>query len=176
VWLSFWLFSPKNVRTTSEKEPPMSRRIHLSLVGLAIALIALPVFRHGLLGWHWLPNTPYTFFVGVAILVAGCIFAIWARHYLGANWSGTVTVKREHELILNGPYAFARHPIYTGFIMGIAGSAIALGELGGVLAVFIFTIAYLRKIGIEEKWLIAQFGQTYEDYRKDVKALIPFVL
>jgi len=79
VWLSFWLFFSRNVRSTSGKESPMSRRIHLSLVGLSIALIALSVFRRGLLGWHWLPTTLYTFFVGVAILVSGCIFAIWAR-------------------------------------------------------------------------------------------------
>ncbi len=176
VWLSFWLFSSRNVRSTSERESPMSRRIHLSLVGLAIALIALPFFRRGLLGWHWLPTTPSTFFFGVVLLVAGCIFAIWARRYLGINWSGTITVKEEHELVRNGPYSFARHPIYTGFIMGIAGTAIALGELRGILAVFLFIIAYLRKIRIEEKSLIAHFGQAYKDYRKDVRALIPFIL
>ena len=175
VWLGFWIFFSRNVRPTSEREPPMSRCIHLSLVGLAIALITLPVFRRGPLGWHWLPTTPSSFFVGVAILVSGCIFAIWARRYLGTNWSGTITVKKEHELVRNGPYSFARHPIYTGFIMGIAGSAIALGELRGILAVFLFIVAYLRKIRIEEKWLIAHFGQAYKDYRKDVRALIPFI-
>jgi len=176
VWLSFWIFSSRDVGTTSEREPPMSRRIHLSLVGAAIALIALPVFRRGLLGWHWLPATAFVFFIGAAILVAGCIFAIWARRYLGTNWSGTISVKEEHELVRNGPYAFARHPIYTGFIMGIAGTAIALGELRGILAFLLFLVAYLRKIRIEEKWLIAHFGQSYEDYRKDVRALIPFIL
>jgi protein-S-isoprenylcysteine O-methyltransferase Ste14 len=154
----------------------MSRRIHLALVGAAFALIALPVFRRGLFGWHWLPSTPYAFFVGVAILVAGFVFAVWARSYLGSNWSGMITVKEEHELVQNGPYSLARHPIYTGFIMGMAGSAIALGELRGILAVLLFIDAYLRKIRIEEKWLIAHFGQAYEDYRKDVRALIPFIL
>jgi len=154
----------------------MSRCIHLALVGAAFALIALPVFRRGLFGWHWLPSTPPAFFVGVAILVAGFVFAVWARSYLGSNWSGTITVKEEHELVRNGPYSFARHPIYTGFIMGMAGSAIALGELRGILAVVLFVAAYLRKIRIEEKWLIAHFGQAYEDYCKDVRALIPFIL
>ena len=176
VWWSFWLFSSRNVRSTSERESLMSRCIHLTLVVVAFALIALPVFRRGLLGNHWLPRTPSVFFVGVAILVAGFVLAVWARRYLGTNWSGTITVKEEHELVRNGPYSFARHPIYTGFIMGMAGTAIALGELRGILAVLLFIAACLRKIRIEEKWLIAHFGQAYEDYRKDVRALIPFIL
>ena len=174
-WLSVWFFFVRNVRATSERETPTSRWIHLLLVGAAVALIALPVFRRGFLGWHWLPTTPFVYFVGVAILMAGCIFAIWARRYLGTNWSGTITVKEGHELVRNGPYSFTRHPIYTGFIMGIAGSAIALGELRGILAVILFIAAYLRKIRIEEKRLLAHFGQDYEDYRRDVRALIPFV-
>ena len=176
VWWSFWIFSSRNVRATSQRESQRSRRIHLALVGIAFALIALPVFRRGLLGRHWLPSTPSAFFVGVTILLGGFVFAVWARSYLGSNWSGTITVKEEHELVRNGPYSIARHPIYTGFIMGMVGSAIALGELRGVLAVFLFVAAYLRKIWIEEKWLIGHFGQAYEDYCKDVRALIPFVL
>jgi protein-S-isoprenylcysteine O-methyltransferase Ste14 len=176
VWWSFWLFSSRNVRSTSDREPPISRRIHLALVGVAFALIALPFFRWGFLGWHWLPSTPSVFFVGVAILIAGFVFAVWARIYLGSNWSGTISLKEEHELVRNGPYSLARHPIYTGFIMGMAGSAIALGEIRGILAVLLLIAAYLRKIRIEEKWLIAHFGQAYGNYRKAVRALIPFIL
>ncbi len=154
----------------------MSRCIHLMLVGGAFALIAIPVFRLGPLGWHWLPKIPLTFFSGVAVLAASFAFAVWARDHLGSYWSGTITMKEKHELVQSGPYSFVRHPIYTGFIMGMTGTAIALGELRGILAVLLLIVAYLRKIRIEEKWLIAHFGQVYLDYRKNVKALIPFVL
>lgn len=176
AWGGYWLLSSKNVYRAIRREPSTSRAIHLALVAAAFGLIAVPALRAGLLGWHWLPRNRLVFFFGVAVLLAGFAFACWARHHLGRYWSAAVTVKEGHALIQSGPYSFVRHPIYTGFIMGMAGTAIALAETRGILAVVVLTVAYLRKIRIEEKWLIERFGQTYLDYKKNVKALIPFVL
>jgi protein-S-isoprenylcysteine O-methyltransferase Ste14 len=154
----------------------MSRAIHLVLVCGAFVLIAVPAFRAGPLGWHWLPRLRFVFLFGAAVLVASLALAVWARRHLGPYWSGTITVKEEHRLIRSGPYSFVRHPIYTGLVGGMVGTAIALDELRGVLSVLLLLAAYLRKIRIEEKWLVERFGQTYLDYRKKVKALIPFVI
>ena len=154
----------------------MSRAIHLVLVCGAFVLIAVPAFRAGPLGWHWLPRLRFVFLFGTAVLVASLALAVWARRHLGPYWSGTITVKEEHRLIRSGPYSFVRHPIYTGLVGGMVGTAIALDELRGVLSVLLLLAAYLRKIRIEEKWLVERFGQTYLDYRKKVKALIPFVI
>ena len=154
----------------------MSRAIHLALVCGAFVLIAVPPFRAGPLGWHWLPRLRFVFLFGTAVLVASLALAVWARRHLGPYWSGTITVKEEHRLIRSGPYSFVRHPIYTGIVAGMVGTAIALGELRGVLSVLLLLAAYLRKIRIEEKWLVERFGQIYVDYRKKVKALIPFVI
>ena len=176
AWWAYWLACSGGAQRTTEREASTSRRIHLMLVGVAFALIFVPASCTGPLGWRWLPNVEPAFFFGIAILGAGFAFAVWARHHLGSNWSGTITVKEKHELIRSGPYSYARHPIYTGWILGMVGSAIALGELRGVLAVLLFLGAYVRKVRIEEKWLIGHFGEAYMDYRKNVKALIPFVL
>ena len=154
----------------------MSRGIHLALVCGAFALIAIPIFGAGPLGWHWLPRVRFVFLLGAAMLAASLVVAVWARRHLGQYWSGTIAVKKAHQLIQSGPYSFVRHPIYTGFVGGMIGTAIALGELRGVLAVFVLLIAYLRKIRIEEKWLVESLGQSYVDYQKKVKSLIPFVI
>ena len=109
-------------------------------------------------------------------MVAGLLFTIWARLYLGRNWSGVVTLKKDHELVRGGPYRFVRHPIYSGLLLAIAGSAVVRGEWRGVLALIIAFVALWRKLRLEERWLGEAFGEQYAAYRAEVAALIPFVL
>jgi protein-S-isoprenylcysteine O-methyltransferase Ste14 len=67
------------------------------------------------------------------MVVAGAAFSVWARITLGRNWSAEVTFKQDHELIESGPYALARHPIYTGgFGMGL-GTAMNYGRAIGFI-------------------------------------------
>ena len=75
----------------------------------------------------------------------------------------------------NGPYAIVRHPIYAGLLLAIVGSAIAVGEWRGVLAVAIAAVSFIRKLRLEERWMHEQFGNSYLAYRQRVSALIPFV-
>jgi protein-S-isoprenylcysteine O-methyltransferase Ste14 len=110
------------------------------------------------------------------MLALGLGFAVWARVHLGRNWSNTVTLKRDHDLVRGGPYRLARHPIYTGALVAVLGTAIARGEWRGLLASAIVFAALWRKLGIEEKLLEEVFGDKYRSYRREVRALIPFVL
>jgi protein-S-isoprenylcysteine O-methyltransferase Ste14 len=84
-------------------------------------------------------------------------------------------VKQEHELIRSGPYAHLRHPIYTGLLLALIGSAIVRGEWRGVLAVLIACAALWRKLRLEERWMIETFGDDYRRYREHTAALIPFL-
>ena len=93
------------------------------------------------LGTRFLPDTMIVYLLGLLMVVAGLAFAIWARVHLGRNWSGTVTVKENHELIRSGPYAIVRHPIYTGLLLAVLGTAIVFGEWRGLLAFCFLTIA-----------------------------------
>src|ERR1017187_7501034 len=100
----------------------------------------------------------------------GLAFAIWARHTLGRNWSGNPTVKEGHELVETGPYRLVRHPIYTGFLLAIAGTGIGSGQ---VMQLFIFGTAFVllwAKLRIEESLMLRQFPQTYPGYMKRTKA------
>ena len=112
---------------------------------------------------------------GAAITLTGLLFSMWARHYLGTNWSATVSVKQDHELIISGPYQFVRHPIYTGLVIAFIGTAMAQGELRSLLAPLIVTAAFWRKWLHEERWMLETFGGRYLDYKARVPALIPFL-
>ena len=106
---------------------------------------------------------------------AGIAFAVWARQYLGRNWSGTVTVKQDHELIRTGPYRLVRHPIYTGLLLAILGTAVAFGEWRGLLAFALLTGSLLLKLRVEERFMSESFPEPYARYRAEVPALIPCI-
>jgi protein-S-isoprenylcysteine O-methyltransferase Ste14 len=108
--------------------------------------------------------------------MAGCLFAIWARLILGANWSGTAKVKRGHELIVKGPYRFVRHPIYTGIITACIGTTLAIGEWRCIMGLIVVFLGLVLKMTQEERLMIATFPQAYPQYRRRVKALIPGLL
>jgi len=99
---------------------------------------------------------------------------VWARVFLGANWSATVTIKQDHEIIRSGPYALVRHPIYSGLLLGMLGTAIAIGEMRGLVGLVF--LGWWLKLQTEEQFLVEQFGTQYLKYRQETKALIPFVL
>jgi len=104
------------------------------------------------------------------------LFTIWARRHLGRNWSGSVTIKADHELITTGPYRIARHPIYTGLLIAFAGNALVVGEVRGLIAFAIAFAALWRKLKLEERFMREQFGQAYVDYSRRVAAVVPFLL
>ncbi len=111
--------------------------------------------------------------LAVLITAVGIGFAIWARAYLGGNWSAAVTVKVGHQLVQTGPYRWVRHPIYSGMILGLFGTAMARRELGALVAVVLFYIGFKIKSRIEEQAMIGTFGAQYDDYRRSTGAIIP---
>ena len=177
VWAACALASKK----TARREAATSRLLHIAIMVAAFALLfpRLPIgysFPVGPLAWRFVPDTPAIAWTGLALAAAGCAFAIWARLLLGGNWSSSVTVKRDHQLIRRGPYTIVRHPIYSGFLLGMAGTALALGEWRGVAGLALAFIGWSTKSRIEEAFVVAQFGDVYTRYQREVKALIPFVL
>ena len=84
--------------------------------------------------------------------------------------------KADHELIRTGPYRFVRHPIYTAIIGMFFGTALVSGDLHAFLAAGVITVAYARKIRLEERNLSHVFGARYDEYRRTTRALIPWVL
>lgn len=176
AWLLYWWASSRNVKPTRRRESFVSRAAHVIPLAVAVWMIAAPKLPGDFLGERFLPAAPLAASVGVATVAGGLAFTVWARICLGGNWSAIVTLKQGHELVRAGPYRFVRHPIYTGLLAAIAGSAIVRGEWRGVAAVVIAFLALWRKLRLEERWLEETFGEAYARYRSEVAALIPFLL
>jgi protein-S-isoprenylcysteine O-methyltransferase Ste14 len=113
--------------------------------------------------------------LGLALCLAGFGLAIWARMYLGRNWGMPMSLRRGHELVTSGPYAYVRHPIYTGIMLAMIGSALARALLW-LLLLLLFSAYFLFSARTEEKMMLAQFPDAYPAYRRRTKMLIPFVL
>jgi protein-S-isoprenylcysteine O-methyltransferase Ste14 len=175
-WAAYWWAMSRNVKATVRHESLRSRLSHIVPLAVAVGLLWLPNAPFPLLEERILPRAAWPFWTGAAATLVGLLFSVSARAYLGRNWSGTVTVKEDHELITSGPYSVVRHPIYTGLLLAFMGSAFARGDLGGVAAVALVLWAFWRKLRMEECWMREQFGEKYVAYSQRVPALIPFLL
>jgi protein-S-isoprenylcysteine O-methyltransferase Ste14 len=122
---------------------------------------------------HFTPN-PLVGSVGVILCAGGMALLVWGRQRLGKNWSQTVSVKEDHELVTAGPYFLVRHPMYTGGLIACIGSAIVVGG-PFVFLLVILTPLFLWRVGAEDKLMEQQFPTEYPAYKKRTKALIPFI-
>lgn len=173
VYLAYWQIAAAGAKANQRIEPTASRILRSVLFLTAVTLLSVPNLPVPLLNWHLMPTTSWSFYGGAIVTIAGLLFAVWARRHLGANWSRSVTVKEQHELITSGPYGLVRHPIYTGLLTGFLGTAIAITQIRGVVAFCLVAIALWAKLRLEEQWMRAQFGETYARYASRVPALVP---
>jgi protein-S-isoprenylcysteine O-methyltransferase Ste14 len=174
AWLVFWLLEARRVKRTRWREPLGSRMIHIIPMLISIALLGMPRVVPANLMTRFARPGPMLPCLGTLLVAAGLGFTIWARLILGRNWSGVVTLKEEHALIRSGPYRVVRHPIYTGLLLALAGTAAAIGEWRGLLAVGCAVIGLLWKIRVEDILMADSFPE-YAEYRSRTAALIPFI-
>jgi protein-S-isoprenylcysteine O-methyltransferase Ste14 len=178
VVLGYWLWSARFVKSAASQEPFAVRMLAywLPLLVAALLLGPGPWFGHSFLREQFVPHTTPVHATGLGLAVLGAALAIYSRLLLGRNWSATVQLKHDHELIQRGPYRLIRHPIYSGFLLLFLGNAVMVGDWRGLLAVAVVWVSFWRKLRLEEKWLEQHFGATYRVYREHTKALIPAVL
>jgi protein-S-isoprenylcysteine O-methyltransferase Ste14 len=132
------------------------------------------------IGIPWLDHQLFSVTVrialaGVLAVLMGVVFSIWARLMLGDNWSNRVTVKENHTLVRSGPYRIVRHPIYSGILLAMLGSALQRGEMRSFVGVIICGFSFWLKTRAEEQFMVQRFGEEYLQYRHKVKALVPFI-
>ncbi len=175
AWLIYWSIAARNVKAVSRAESAGSRLAHLIPLLLGGALMAFPDLPAPWLYERFLPRTWVAYWTGVAFLTLGLAFTVWARAHLGRNWSGIVTLKHDHELIRTGPYGYVRHPIYTGLLLALLGTVVALGEWRGLIALVVMAGGLLFKLRQEERFLRDIFRDQYDRYRAEVPTLIPCI-
>jgi protein-S-isoprenylcysteine O-methyltransferase Ste14 len=175
LWLIFalyWIAHAVGNKRSVYRQGWLSRMMFL--IGLG-ALAVIVVHVRPLMA-RVLPNTKATQIAGIILCAAGIALAIGARRVLGGNWSGVITLKEGHELIRRGPYRYVRHPIYSGVILAAAGSFISLMPTFQGVACVLLIAAGLRLKSLKEEELLATHFPDYAQYKREVKALIPFVL
>jgi protein-S-isoprenylcysteine O-methyltransferase Ste14 len=173
VFVVIWIGAGVIFRPESH-DPSARRRTRLRerSFGLLVAvMIALAIRTHHLgstgfdhaLGW-----------LGVVLCAAGIGIAVWARVCLGRNWGMPMTVRAQPTLVIRGPYRVVRHPIYSGLLLAMIGSALARGPVW--LAVTIGAGAYfVISLRVEEADMAALFPNDYPEYAGHTKRLIPFL-
>jgi protein-S-isoprenylcysteine O-methyltransferase Ste14 len=179
VWLLiaiYWILGIVRAKPTLKRESILSSALHVAVGCAAVALVWDPATGVGFLGHRLTSAAAWVQWLGLAATVSGCGFAIWARACLGSNWSAMVTVKQNHELILRGPYAAVRHPIYSGILLALAGTAIAVGELRAFIGLGFAFIGFFLKSAAEERFMHEQFSDEYARYSQRVRRLIPYIL
>lgn len=172
MWLAAYAFTKPTLRTQSLG----ARSLNILVGFLGFAMLGFSWFNLGWLAMRFVPDTQNLRLTGFLLTLAGALFAAWARLTLGTNWSGRPSVKAGHELVVRGPYALARHPIYTGLLLAIAGTALAVGRWRAVIGFLLIAVAFAAKILHEEHLMMQTFPDSYPNYRKRVRALIPGLL
>ncbi|HEY2861832.1 MAG TPA: isoprenylcysteine carboxylmethyltransferase family protein [Terracidiphilus sp.] len=175
VFLLYWQIKAIDAKTTQRLEPAASRILRALTFLVVIVLLSVPRMPLPWLYRELWTQSLWSFWIGAAVTVGGLLFAIWARHYLGTNWSRSVTIKQDHELITGGPYGVVRHPIYTGILAGFLGTAIALSQVRGVLGFVLIFLVLVAKFRMEERWMRSEFGETYATYARRTAALVPYL-
>jgi protein-S-isoprenylcysteine O-methyltransferase Ste14 len=173
----FWLLAALRRKRAIRKQPIAGRALEMSVLLVAAVLLFYQWPHIALLNQRIIPGTAAMGLAGLAVTVAGVLFAITARVYLGTNWSGRPSIKEGHELIYKGPYRLVRHPIYTGLLLAATGSAVAFGLVRCLLALPVVLLGFWWKVRAEEQMLTETMNEQYSDYRRRVRsAFIPFIL
>ena len=178
IWLALvlvWVAGALRTKRTVKNQSSAWQVLYTVILVVGVYLIFAKQ-----IGIPWLDRQLFSVTVpialaGLLVVLMGVVFSIWARLMLGDNWSNRVTVKENHTLVRSGPYRIVRHPIYSGILLGMLGSALQRGEMRSFVGVIICVLSFWLKTRAEEQFMVQTFGEEYLQYRHEVKALAPFI-
>ncbi|MCW2894193.1 MAG: putative protein-S-isoprenylcysteine methyltransferase [Actinomycetia bacterium] len=171
-WAAFWLYWLVEARHNKPGKNRLNR-----FVGVRVALLVVIVLFARFIGFgaHKTTDDWWLVGIGVAVWAVGLALAVWARLYIGRNWGMPMTQKENPDLVTTGPYHSIRHPIYTGIILGLLGTALAT-TLYGLIVAAVLAAYFVYSALSEERYMTDLFPDTYPEYKAHSKMLIPFVL
>jgi len=167
VWVALWF----QMKRAKKLESPLEMTQHALPVVLGFWLLFENSWKG--LNLRWLPEIPAVPTLGLLLTAVGVGISIWARLTLGTNWSGVVTLKKGHELIRKGLYRWIRHPIYTGILVAMIGTAMIKGHLRGWIGLLVVWAAFYFKARREEKLLRQEFGSSFEEHSQSTGMFFP---
>jgi protein-S-isoprenylcysteine O-methyltransferase Ste14 len=147
--------------------------VTLAWIGFVVPLIWIvsPAFS-----FAEYPLRASSYVAGIACLAVG----LWLFHRshvdLGTNWSVTLEVRLEHQLITRGIYRRIRHPMYTALLLYSVGQALVIPNwVVGPSYLIPFGILFVFRVHAEERMMLEQFGDQYANYMLRTKRLVPGV-
>jgi protein-S-isoprenylcysteine O-methyltransferase Ste14 len=170
-WIAFWIYwlvAAAGVRPGRPRWTPFAG-VRVGALLVILALIHARAFKGHTTSDPWLGG------IGVLLFVLGLALAVWARRYLGRNWGMPMTQKDHPELVTTGPYHRVRHPIYTGILLALIGTSIAV-SLYGLVAVVVVGAYFVYSAFAEERFMASRFPDTYPGYKRSTRMMIPFIL
>ena len=176
TWVAFgvyWLIAARRVKAARTTESPIYRVFRLLLLVITFTLLFAKWTAVGFLGRDFSPQTQLLAYIGFASALAGMAIAVWSRLSLGHYWSDKIVLKVDHRLVRSGPYARMRHPIYSGVLLGVAGSALVVDEWRAVLGFLLLLTNYTVKAKREDAILAEAFAEDFEEHKKCAGFLLP---
>ena len=170
-WLAFWIYWLAAAVGVKSGHAGWTR---FAGFRVGIILVVLLLVRAGVFKDHTVISDPWLQGIGLAVFVLGLALAIWARVYLGRNWGMPMSQKADPELVTTGPYRSIRHPIYSGIILAMIGTTIAV-SLYWLVGVVLIGACFTYSATAEERFMASRFPETYPGYKRSTKMLIPFV-
>lgn len=169
VWVVLWF----GMKKAKKLEGWGERAQHGVLVVVGFWLLFGQLANWGWLNYRLVPNVPTVWAGGLLLTAIGVAISIWARLSLGSNWSSMVTLKNDHVLIRSGLYRWIRHPIYTGILLGMIGSAMIRGHLRGWIGVVVVLAGFYFKARREERFLREEFGAGFDEHSRRTGMFLP---
>jgi len=173
IFLAYWVIASLRVNRMVRAEPAGDLMARVLLMAAAFVLLFSDDSRIGFLNLRFIPDDYAIFVIGSALTYAGVGIAIWARYHIAQYWSATVALRADHELIRTGPYSRIRHPIYTGMLLAVLGTAIAIGRFRALAGFAIILAGFTWKSMQEEKLLAKQFGPAFDEHRRRTGFFLP---
>jgi protein-S-isoprenylcysteine O-methyltransferase Ste14 len=171
IWIAFWIYwlaASTGVKAGRTRWGAFAG-FRVALILVVLLLVRLRVFKS-----HTVTSDPWLEGIGLAIFVLGLALAVWARIYLGQNWGMPMSEKADPELVTSGPYRRVRHPIYSGIILAMVGTAIAVSWYW-LIAVALIGAYFIYSATREERYMSGALPDAYAAYKQTSKMLIPFV-
>jgi protein-S-isoprenylcysteine O-methyltransferase Ste14 len=171
-WVAFWVYW---LAASTGVKAGRTRWTRFAGIRVGVILVVLLLLRVGALKGHVATDNPWLQGAGLAVFLLGLALAIWARVYLGRNWGMPMSQKVDPELVTAGPYRRIRHPIYSGIILAMIGTTIAV-SLYWLIAVVVIGAYFLYSAIVEERSMARLFPDSYPEYRRSTKMLIPYII
>jgi protein-S-isoprenylcysteine O-methyltransferase Ste14 len=171
-WVAFWIYW---LAASIGVKAGQTRWTRFAGIRVGIILVVLLLLRVRAVKEHTVTNNPWLQGIGLALFFLGLALAIWARVYLGRNWGMPMSQKVDPELVTTGPYHSIRHPIYSGIVLAMIGTTIAV-SLYWLVAVILLGAYFLYSAIVEERSMARLFPESYPEYKRSTKMLIPFIV